>query len=98
MRKIIENLGVAHYFESIIISGEVGEQKPSANLINRIKSELNCEKAFVVGDMVIKDILGANMAGVPGIWANIKPSSLPKSIAALNAGSVTLDSSIYALK
>jgi HAD superfamily hydrolase (TIGR01549 family) len=98
MRKIIEEHYIDHFFEVIIISGEVGEQKPSAGLIHGIMEELQATKAFMVGDMVTKDILGANMAGIHGLWMNIHPKCLnARSIKAINEQHVDVDHSLFGL-
>lgn len=51
----------------------------------------------MVGDQLTLDIACANAAKVHGIWANIIPGALDKSIAAINDNQFKADSAIYSL-
>jgi putative hydrolase of the HAD superfamily len=69
-RAKIEALGLRHYVDSIIISGEVGVEKPDARIFALALAELGCEpaRAWFVGDHPHNDALGAANAGLHAIW------------------------------
>lgn len=67
LRMILEHLGISRYFATIVISSEVGADKPDA-LIYQRALELNGvapEEALHVGDDPVRDWQGAAAAGIP---------------------------------
>jgi putative hydrolase of the HAD superfamily len=69
------------FFDSIIISGEVGIQKPIPEIFQRSAKELNLSlnEILYVGDHLEKDALGALNAGVHGVWINRNEQIYTKS-------------------
>lgn len=65
----IKRLGVESYIEAIVTSEEVGVEKPSARVFNRIKEKLGYEanEILMIGDSKFKDIDGAIGAGMHAI-------------------------------
>ena len=63
---------IEHYFEIIIVSGEVGIGKPDPRIFDLALEQLNVEpeKAVMVGDSLSRDIHGAQKAGGKEIWIN----------------------------
>jgi putative hydrolase of the HAD superfamily len=63
---------LAPYFDHIIISGEFGEGKPSANIFKHALTMLGIdpEDGIMVGDKLTTDILGANTIGMTSVWIN----------------------------
>lgn len=60
------------YFDSIVISGDFGEGKPSPKLFNHAMSQIGITAAegIMVGDKLTTDILGANRVGMISVWIN----------------------------
>ncbi|RLI19572.1 haloacid dehalogenase, partial [Candidatus Bathyarchaeota archaeon] len=66
--KIIR-LGLHHFFDIVVISEEVGSEKPDTKIFEVALKKLNIEpyEAVYVGDNLETDILGANKAGMISI-------------------------------
>jgi putative hydrolase of the HAD superfamily len=60
------------YFDSIVISGNFGEGKPSSKLFAHAMEQIGITPAegIMVGDKLTTDILGANRVGMTSIWIN----------------------------
>jgi putative hydrolase of the HAD superfamily len=70
----IRGAGIEHFFDHIIISGEVGVGKPDKKIFDTafLKFNSNQEKFIMVGDSIRSDISGAKNAGIKSIWLNKK--------------------------
>ena len=68
----IDASGVRPYFQSIVVSGELGIGKPHPAPMQRALRQLNCNPAHaaMVGDNPNSDIAGALNTGVHAIWLN----------------------------
>lgn len=68
----INNAQLDAYFETIIISEEVGLLKPDQRIFDLTLSKLNVEpeEALYVGDHLVNDIFGSQHANMKGIWFN----------------------------
>lgn len=67
--RILEGLGLAHYFDSITISSEAGYSKPSIEVF-RIALDhhaLSADESLHVGDSEDLDVAGANAAGMAAV-------------------------------
>ena len=74
----IASAGIAHYFEGMFISQEVGYDKPSPLFFEKAFSQIpdfSRELAAIVGDSLTSDISGGKNAGIETIWFN--PKGLP---------------------
>ena len=72
-RTRINKSNLGKYFESIIISGEVGVSKPNIKIFNAALNSINFEdksKALMVGDSLTSDIYGGFMSGIDTCWYN----------------------------
>ena len=71
-RRKLAFTGIDSFFRSIIISGEVGLQKPHPKLFRMSAKELNLSlnEILYVGDLLEKDALGAYNAGMQGVLIN----------------------------
>lgn len=71
-REKIQGAKLAQYFDEILISGEVGVGKPDCRIFELALEVLNTSpsETVVVGDSLTRDILGAQHAGLRGIWLN----------------------------
>ncbi|MBM7563370.1 HAD family hydrolase [Paenibacillus sacheonensis] len=63
---------IVPYFDHIIISGEFGKGKPSADIFRHALEKLGIEPehGIMVGDKLTTDILGANTIGMTSVWVN----------------------------
>jgi len=60
------------YFDSIVISGNFGEGKPSSKLFAHAMEQIGISEneGIMVGDKLTTDILGANRIGMTSVWIN----------------------------
>ena len=70
IRKIIEATGLQDYFDVIVISEEVGIEKPYQRIFKVALAKLGVkpENAVMVGNKIDADILGANRVGMKSVW------------------------------
>ncbi|MCY3748749.1 MAG: HAD family hydrolase [Chloroflexi bacterium] len=75
----IDASGVRPYFQSIVVSGELGIGKPHPAPMQRALQQLNCQPAHaaMVGNNLTSDIAGAQNTGVHAIWLNRDGSRTP---------------------
>lgn len=68
----IQRTQLAQYFDAILISGEIGIGKPDCQIFNLALEALGAlsSETVMVGDSLTRDILGAQHAGLKGIWLN----------------------------
>ncbi len=68
-KKILRS-GLMGYFEHIILSEEVGTQKPQADIFRIALQRNNCKntEAVMIGDSYTSDIKGAKNANIDQIW------------------------------
>ncbi len=74
----MSNFDLAHYFDAIIVSSEVGVAKPHPDFFDHAFSALgnpDPQTALMVGDSLTSDITGANNYGLSCCWYN--PSEQP---------------------
>ena len=71
-RTKIQSTNLARFFDAILISGEVGIGKPDCRLFKLALEALAASpsETVMVGDSLTRDILGAQHAGLKGIWIN----------------------------
>ena len=66
IRSSIKNIGIDHYFHSIVVSADIGHVKPHplpfAAVVNKLEVEAN--KCLFIGDNWFGDIQGAKRAGM----------------------------------
>jgi putative hydrolase of the HAD superfamily len=67
---IIEATGLHNYFGAIVISEEVGIEKPDKKIfeIALAKLDVKPENAVMVGNRIDADIIGANRFGMKSVW------------------------------
>ncbi|KAL8248499.1 hypothetical protein R6Q59_005367 [Mikania micrantha] len=66
LRKLLQDLDIIDLFDAVIISSEVGYEKPDAKIFETALGQINVEaaKAVHVGDDLKADKLGANAVGI----------------------------------
>jgi putative hydrolase of the HAD superfamily len=71
-REKIELCHLAHYFDTIVVSGELGIGKPDPAIFSAVLNGLavSPQTAIMVGDSLRRDILGASCCGLKPIWIN----------------------------
>lgn len=69
---VLEHHKIDKYFEVIILSGEIGIDKPDPEIFKRALHKLNVNAKDVIyrGDDLKKDMQGALGSGILPIWAN----------------------------
>jgi HAD superfamily hydrolase (TIGR01549 family) len=69
-RRILERAGIAHLFESVVISDDVGVRKPSPRIFRHALDALGTSAAdcVFVGDDYEADVGGATGAGLRAVW------------------------------
>lgn len=69
----IECSGLSSFFQSVVLSCEVGWAKPHPGIFQAAVSELevNPEEAVMVGDNLQADVQGAQALGIIGVWARL---------------------------
>lgn len=68
-RKVLINLDLKRYFDSIVISAEVGVHKPDKRIFQIAAKELKAppNRAIFIGDRLAVDVMGATSAGMNAI-------------------------------
>ena len=71
-RPKIERYDLERYFQVVVVSGEVGVQKPDPAIFALALEPLGVrpETAVYIGDNPYHDVVGARAAGVGSIWVN----------------------------
>ncbi|MFW6040656.1 MAG: HAD family hydrolase [Thermoplasmatota archaeon] len=67
-----ERCGLKDIFEFVVFSQDVGVEKPDQRIFNYALKQLDCEKDQIihVGNSIEDDIIGAEQAGITGVWLN----------------------------
>jgi putative hydrolase of the HAD superfamily len=68
----LETVGLASWFDAVVISGEIGVAKPDAAIFEAALARVNVTTNDVwhVGDSLSTDIAGAIAAGIKSVWLN----------------------------
>ena len=69
-RNIMNSTGLQDYFDAIIISEEVGIEKPDKRVFQVALDKLGveAENTVMVGNRIDADIVGANRVGMKSVW------------------------------
>lgn len=79
-RGLMEHLGLADYFEVILISGDLGYRKPHPLVFQQLVEALHRprEQILFIGDDLEPDIQGAREAGLRPVWMTyVRDSGTP---------------------
>jgi len=81
-RGILEREGIAHLFEEVVVSDEVGWRKPKPLIFEIALGRLgvSASEALYVGDRPDLDVAGAQGVGMHAVWINRDASALPAGI------------------
>jgi putative hydrolase of the HAD superfamily len=71
-RSKLEAAGLRARFEVVVTSGKVGCSKPDPGIFRAALAAVGCEPADAVmaGDNVLRDVAGAQAAGLRGVWVD----------------------------
>jgi putative hydrolase of the HAD superfamily len=71
-REKLSASGLSDYFETVVVSADLGIAKPEASVFEHALSQLGADKddAVMVGDSISKDVDGALAAGLGAVWIN----------------------------
>ncbi|MEM6803365.1 MAG: YjjG family noncanonical pyrimidine nucleotidase [Bacteroidota bacterium] len=71
-RPRLDRLNMTHYFESIIVSDEIGVAKPQEEFFtyayNSLPKNFEKDEIMIIGDSLNSDILGGNNFGIQTCW------------------------------
>jgi HAD superfamily hydrolase (TIGR01549 family) len=81
-REIVEDSGVGHLFEVVLISADVAMRKPNPAIFRHLLSAMNLQphEMLFVGDTPMEDVLGAQRAGIPIAWLSHGRTELPPGV------------------
>jgi len=70
VQRLIDKIGIRHYFDPILISASLGIRKPDPRPMELILKQWGfpASEVVMVGDLLEADILGAQRAGIHQIW------------------------------
>jgi putative hydrolase of the HAD superfamily len=79
LRPLLRELQLDRYFDSIVISAEVGAQKPAPEIFRAAAAQLGvpAETILHVGDSQAEDVAGARAAGWQALWLTRRPAGAP---------------------
>ena len=79
-RPRLVNFDLGHFFDAIVISGELGISKPDPRFFDDAMRQLgdpDRTDVLVVGDSLTSDIAGAVASGIDSCWYNPTGKSTP---------------------
>ncbi|NJK72193.1 MAG: HAD-IA family hydrolase [Synechococcaceae cyanobacterium SM2_3_60] len=82
---VLEQLGIAQYFQSVTLSGQVGVSKPQAAIFQQALAGAQPQTALHVGDSRTADYEGPLAVGMAALWLNraAEPSSSLRDLTAV---------------
>ncbi len=71
-REKVQGLGLSDLFDAIVVSGEEGIGKPDPRIFAHVLEALDMTpaQAAMIGDNPLRDIVGAQAAGIYAVWLN----------------------------
>lgn len=81
-REVLSDTGVAHLFEAVIISAEVGLRKPNPLIYRQMLDMLGLEanEVLFVGDTPREDVAGPQQVGMQTAWISKGAPAVPEGI------------------
>jgi FMN phosphatase YigB (HAD superfamily) len=81
-REVLDDTGVAHLFEAVIISAEVGLRKPNPQIYRRMLEmlRLDASEVLFVGDTPREDVEGPQRAGMRTAWISKGAAAVPDGV------------------
>ncbi|MBR3436898.1 MAG: HAD family hydrolase [Lachnospiraceae bacterium] len=80
-------LGLGKYMDFVVTSAEAGIEKPDPKIFERALQKACCapEECLFVGDVVPKDVLGPEKAGMRALWFNNKNKPAVKGVTEIHS-------------
>jgi putative hydrolase of the HAD superfamily len=96
-REKIAYSGLTHYFDAIVVSGEVGVGKPDPATFKAALDQLAipAHMTLMVGDSLERDMLGASQSGLRAIWLNRSGQTCDHQYASLFQAQITNLNELY---
>jgi putative hydrolase of the HAD superfamily len=94
LRGLLTELGLVDRFQALVISAEIGVEKPDPEIFVHALRQLGCSAASTlhVGDSWREDILGAHALGMKALWLSpadtTPPQALPRVYQADSVGTL----------
>lgn len=78
-RAKLADLGIARFFDTIVIAGELGAAKPDPVIFHTACAQMGvaAEETLHVGDLLDTDAIGARDAGLHAVWLDRHPGGEP---------------------
>ena len=94
VKEILRETKILHFFETVVVSTDVGYSKPDTNIFRITLEKLNVEsnEAIMVGNRISTDILGGNTMGMVTVLVKLKGTSQGKVICKLEKPDYTIQS------
>ncbi len=75
----LDNCKLTSYFDVIVCSEDVGQNKPAPSIFNHAMHHANArpENSIMIGDDYFVDVVGAINVGMKGIWFNSNQKPIP---------------------
>jgi putative hydrolase of the HAD superfamily len=91
-REKLRGSGFEGAFETVVVSGEIGFGKPDSRIFDAAVQRLGVDarRAVMIGDSLDRDVIGAQRAGLRGVWLNRERKGAPSSAEAPDAEVATL--------
>ena len=91
LRPLLDRLGLAKFFEQIIVSMEAGVTKPAQQIFQKASERLNLQPKEVlhVGDSEVEDSIGPKAIGMPALLLRRGPSETAKTGLLSSLGDLT---------
>ena len=72
VRGPLEHLGLEHFFDVVVISGEENTRKPEPEIFHRALQRIRTKpsEAMMVGDSILEDVAAAKRVGMTAVWVN----------------------------
>jgi putative hydrolase of the HAD superfamily len=82
-RRVLEDAGMRHQLDAIVVSEEVGIRKPRGEIFQAVLEALGVEpgEALHVGDSLRADVAGAAFAGIRTVWLTRRVPDPERSLA-----------------
>ena len=90
-REKIAASGLADYFDAIVVSGELGIGKPDPRIFAHTLGLVGAspEESLMIGDNLMRDVAGAQRAGLHAIWINRLDRRIPTDVEVVPNGTIT---------
>ncbi len=79
-RRRLKKSGLGRFFETVIISDEIGASKPDPAFFEETFHQIgrpNKSQVLIIGDSLTSDIQGANNFGIDACWVNLNGAVRP---------------------